>query len=197
MDFVSFDSGVFFQSKLAVGDIPDSDFVSIEWRFGPGLSQMAHRFQVPADAGNNGDGGAGVPDSVYTYEDYVEVPFQVWDIDNNKQLMVSFRDQQRDGVFNLNPRDTDNDPGLLNTREYFYAHAVDYDPDNPDASAAIHSQEKARFVNIEIVYQTSIVPVHQWTGINVTIAFGNRRRIQQSNPPAQRTTTTLGNKLEN
>ncbi len=138
MDFVSFDSGVFFQSKLAVGDIPDNEFVSIEWRFGPGLSQMAHRFQVPADAGNNGNGGAGVPDSVYTYEDYVAVPFQVWDIDNNKQLMVSFRDQQRDGVFNLNPRDTDNDPGLLNTREYFYAHAVDYDPNNPELSIMVN-----------------------------------------------------------
>ena len=101
MDFVSFDSGVFFQSKLAVGDIPNSEFVSIEWRFGPGLSQMAHRFQVPIDAGTNGDGGAGVPDSVYTYQDYVEVPFEVWDIDNNRQLMVSFRDQERDGLFNL------------------------------------------------------------------------------------------------
>ena len=39
LDFVSFDSGVFFQSKLAVGDIPDDQFVSIEWRFGPGVSQ--------------------------------------------------------------------------------------------------------------------------------------------------------------
>ncbi len=137
MDFVNFDSGVFFESKLAVGDIPDSEFVSIEWRFGQGLSQMAHRFQVPADGGTNSDGGAGVPDEDYTYEDYVEVPFEVWDIDNNKQLMVSFRDQLRDGVFNLNPRDTDNDPGLLTTREYFYAHAVDYDPTGPEPSIMV------------------------------------------------------------
>jgi photosystem II stability/assembly factor-like uncharacterized protein len=138
MDFVSFNNGVFFQSKLAVGDIDPSEFVSIEWRFGPGVSQKAHRFQVPTDSGTNGDGGAGVPDEDYTYQDYVEVPFQVWDIDNNRQLMISFRDQQRDGVFNLNPRDEDNDPGLLNSREYFYCHAIEYDPDNPEPSIMVN-----------------------------------------------------------
>ncbi len=144
MDFVSFDSGVFFQSKLAVGDIPDSEFVSVEWRFGPGISQMAHRFQVPVDAGTNDDGGAGVPDSAYLYQDYVEVPFEVWDIDNNKQLMVSFRDQERDGMFNLKVRDDNNDPGLLTTREYFYAHAIDYDPVNPEPSISIAGGHKVK-----------------------------------------------------
>jgi photosystem II stability/assembly factor-like uncharacterized protein len=126
LDFVNFDSGVFFQSKLAIGDADPEDFVSIEWRFGPGVSQMAHRFEVPEDGGTNGNGGAGVPDEDYTYQDYVQVPFEVWDIDNNRQLMVSFRDQERDGTFNLNKRDETNDPGLLTTREYFFAHAIEY-----------------------------------------------------------------------
>ena len=137
MDFVNFDNGVFFESKLAIGDADPDDFVSIEWRFGPGLTQMAHRFEVPADGGTNGDGGAGVPDEDYTYQDYVEVPFEVWDIDNNRQLMVSFRDQQRDGTFNLDKRDGVNDPGLLNTREYFFAHAIAYS-ENPEPSIMIN-----------------------------------------------------------
>ena len=38
---------------------------------------------------------------LYKYVDYVEVPFEVWDINNNRQLMVSFREQQEDGEFNL------------------------------------------------------------------------------------------------
>lgn len=100
--------------------------VNVEIRFGNGLSQKAHRFTVPADGGTNGDGGAGVPASSYTYQDYVDVPFQVWDVDHNRQLMVSFRDQQADGKFNLNPRDDTNDPNLLTAREYIYIHDVPY-----------------------------------------------------------------------
>ncbi len=138
MDFITFDSGVFFQSKLAIGEADPEDFVSIEWRFGPGRSQMAHRFTVPADGGTNNDGGAGVPDADYSYQDYVEVPFEVWDIDNNRQLMVSFRDQQRDGSFNLNPEDENNDPGFLTAREYFFAHAFEYNPTTPEPSIMVN-----------------------------------------------------------
>ncbi len=137
LDFVSFDSGSFFENKLATGTLPGNEFVSVEWRFGPGVGQKAHRFQVPANGGTNGDGGAGVPDNEYSYQDYVDVPFEVWDIDNNRQLMVSFRDQQRDGLYNLNPRDDDNDPDLLTAREYFFVHGIEYDPDNPDPTITV------------------------------------------------------------
>jgi hypothetical protein len=65
---------------------------SVEVRFGPGRSQMAHRFMVPVGA------TSGVPDANYSYADYVTVPFEVWDITNNQQLMVSFRDQDRNGA---------------------------------------------------------------------------------------------------
>lgn len=108
-----------------------SDMVSVEIRFGNGLTQMAHRFIVDPISGSNNDGGAGVSPLGHHYADYVEVPFQVWDIDNNIQLMVSFRDQERDGKFNLNERD-DNDVDLLNVREYIFIHAISYDPANPN-----------------------------------------------------------------
>jgi photosystem II stability/assembly factor-like uncharacterized protein len=175
MDFVTFDSGVFFQSKLAIGEADPDDFVSIEWRFGPGRSQMAHRFTVPANGGTNNDGGAGVPDQDYSYQDYVEVPFEVWDIDNNRQLMVSFRDQQRDGVFNLNPDDDNNDPGFLMAREYFFAHATAYDPNNPDPTITVNGGHE---VNQMYFMWPVLAPGATWNPDNlpdskVTINYGS------------------------
>ncbi len=108
----------------AIG-VTESDFVSVEVRFGPGLSQKAHRFSAPD--------GSGVPASDYVYEDYSEVPFQVWDVTNNKQIMVSYRDQVNDGAFNLIERDDDDN---VLGREYLFVQAIDYDPDNPDIRVA-------------------------------------------------------------
>lgn len=116
------------QNEGAIG-ITTADFVNVELRFGPGLSQKAHRFTVPDGA------TSGVPASDYTYQNYVDVPFQVWDVDNNKQLMCSFRDQENDGAFNLYET-TGSDWGQQG-REYLFVHAVDYDDTNPHASIAV------------------------------------------------------------
>ena len=98
----------------------------IEIRFGQG-GQMAHRFTV--------DGrGSGVPDSDYQYEDLVEVPFQVWDTQLDRQLMVSFRDQQNDGVWRLIETFTGT-PSSANSREYIYVHDVQYE-ETTDANIA-------------------------------------------------------------
>ena len=97
------------------------------------IPKKAHRFTVPSTGGSNGDGGAGIPESDYTYQDYIDVPFEVWDIENNRQLMVSFRDQEDNGVFDLNPRDDASDPNLLKAREYLYIHDIDYDAAAPNA----------------------------------------------------------------
>ncbi|MBN2757095.1 MAG: T9SS type A sorting domain-containing protein [Bacteroidales bacterium] len=106
-----------------------SDWVSIEVRFGTGLTQKAHRFYVPDGA------TSGVAATSYTYQDYVDVPFQVWDITNNKQLMVSFRDQERDGEFNLYKRIGENYGEL--GREYIYINAVEYNATTADANIAV------------------------------------------------------------
>ncbi len=89
---------------------------NIEIQFGPGKSQKAHRFLVPEGR------TIGVPDSLYAFADYVEVPFEVWDTKINRQLMVSFRDQDRNGVFNLAPFDDDSLAG----RDYIWVNDVDY-----------------------------------------------------------------------
>ncbi|MCB0496534.1 MAG: T9SS type A sorting domain-containing protein [Cyclobacteriaceae bacterium] len=128
MTFVNFGASE-FNGALEVG--ADADETSVEIRFGPGKSQKAHRFTVP-------DGqGSGVDDSDYSYQDYVTVPFEVWDTDNNKQLMVSFRDQQKDGVFNLKEMYTDAGDEANHSREYVYINNVEYDANNPDPNIAV------------------------------------------------------------
>ena len=116
-------------------DVNAGQLTSVEVRFGQG-TQMAHRFVVDRDSGPNGDGGHGVHYSEYEYRDYVEVPFQVWDTDNSRQLAVSFRDQSDDGAFDLiHFNDT---PGERDgqSREYVIIHRYDYGQNAPHAAIA-------------------------------------------------------------
>ena len=123
MDFVNF-SATEVGGTLEVGT--SANGISVELRFGTGLSQKAHRFTVPTGQ------GSGVDDADFSYQDYVDVPFEVWDVDNDKQLMVSFRDQQEDGVFNLIESNTDGNAST-HSREYLYINNVDYNATTPDA----------------------------------------------------------------
>lgn len=133
MRFVGF-GGSKFRRALATGldenaEVEKDDFVSVELRFGYGISQKAHRFIVPVGE------GAGVPPEDYMYQDYVDVPFQAWDLDNNRQLMVSFRDQNRNGKFDLIEREYDED---INGREYIFISASDYNASTPNANIALN-----------------------------------------------------------
>lgn len=141
----SFNGAEYYGSRIDVGDESVEDFVSVEMRFGPDgeggyLKQYAHRFTVP-------DGrGSGVSAIDYSYQDYVEVPFQVWDITNNRQLMVSFRDQQKDGVFNLVPHQINNDLWEENSREYIFISNIDYNGSTPDPNIGTDGQHEARLL---------------------------------------------------
>lgn len=133
LSFVNF-GGSFLGGGMETGDknnatnIVGTDWVSVEIRFGPGISQKAHRFTV-------GGLGSGVPVSGYIYKDYVDVPFQIWDTKNNRQLMASFRDQDEDGKFNLYDR-----TGLPDAkgREYLFVNAVEYSSSTPSSNIAIN-----------------------------------------------------------
>jgi len=132
MDLVRF-GGEYFQGTISMLDhsssgLEYSELVNVSVRFGPGRSQKAHRFIVPPES------TSGVPEFWYYYMDYVDVPFEVWDTDNNRQLMVSFRDQENDTVYNLYER-TGEGYGELG-REYIYIHALPYDEMNPHHSIA-------------------------------------------------------------
>ena len=144
IDFQEF-GGKYYEGRLDTGPVPNDRWVDVTINFGDQYSQKAHRFTVPETAGSNGDDGAGVPDSEYLYQDYVEVPFEVWDTENDRQLMVSFRDQERDGKFDLeHASETD----LTLSREYIFIHDLAYAeaPDNTVAQKGGHVNERMYFM---------------------------------------------------
>ncbi len=92
-------------------DLQPEDYRNVEIRFGPGNTQRAHRFL-----------SVGPP-----FQDYIDVPFSVWDTTNNQQLMVSFRDNNQSGAFDLT------DPNG-NDRQYIFVTNLPYDPVDPDTN---------------------------------------------------------------
>lgn len=118
LDFVNFGAshlggGLRLGLEEDIPTITEDKMVSVEVRFGPGRSQNAHRF-VPPDQ-------PGVDFLDYPYADYVEVPFEVWDITNNIQLSVSFRDREDNGVYDLsefNSEDVDREYVMISVRPY-------------------------------------------------------------------------------
>ncbi|MEM7106990.1 MAG: T9SS type A sorting domain-containing protein [Bacteroidota bacterium] len=136
LSFVNF-GGSFLGGAGDLGSA--SEFRQVEIRFGDGLSQNAHRFTVPATSGDQGNGTSQVPDSEYEYQDYISVPFEVWDISAvpEQQLMVSFRDQERNGSFNLTPQ---NDP--VSGREYIFIHNLEYSASTPNPNVAVNGGQE-------------------------------------------------------
>ncbi|KAA3620162.1 MAG: T9SS C-terminal target domain-containing protein [Calditrichaeota bacterium] len=139
MTYINF-SGALGNGGIDYGEVPVAQLVSVEMRFGPGKTQKAHRFFVPSGE------TSGVPASNYTYQDYVDVPFEVWDITNNQQLMVSFRDQSRNGVWEL-AADVTTDREFA--REYLFFQKEAYNATTPHASITVnggHEYQQLYFV---------------------------------------------------
>ncbi|MCX8491791.1 MAG: T9SS type A sorting domain-containing protein [Cyclobacteriaceae bacterium] len=116
----------FADERLQVGSA--SNRRTVEIRFGSGRTQNAHRFLTPVNA------TSGVPTTQYTYTDYVEVPLQAWDVTIPafpKQLMVSFRDQSRNGKLDFLLQNFDPATPEANSREYLYVHSADYNSATP------------------------------------------------------------------
>jgi hypothetical protein len=118
-----------YYNPVEIGEFADNN--SVEIRFGDGIGQKAHRFLVPEGA------TAGVTELNYTYQDYVEVPFEVWDIDRNIQLNVSFRDQDRNGVFNLLERNLTG-TAIEQGREYMFISDTEYDSSIPNDNMTVN-----------------------------------------------------------
>ncbi|MFH1051782.1 MAG: T9SS type A sorting domain-containing protein [bacterium] len=81
----------------------DDEYTTVEIRLGQGRSQKAHRFIMQGDE--------------YIYKDYVNVPFEVQDLKNLKQIGVSFVDRNNNSKFDLLESD---EP------EFIITHAVNY-----------------------------------------------------------------------
>jgi photosystem II stability/assembly factor-like uncharacterized protein len=134
MSFINFGGG-FLGGGMDLGGVEADELLPVEVRFGAG-TQKAHRFTV-------GGAGPGVPAGDYVYEDYVEVPFQVWDTKNNVQLMASFRDQQEDGAWNLIASNTEG-ATADHSREYLYVHNIPYSDTAADTIAVDGGHENGQ-----------------------------------------------------
>lgn len=122
------------QGRLTLGNSHDN--ITVEIRFGPGKTQKAHRFEVPPNA------TSGVAAASYAYKNYVDVPFEAWDITNNRQLMVSFRDQNTNGVFNLVAANLDG-AANVQSREYVYVHNIAYNASTPAPLVTVNGGHEA------------------------------------------------------
>ena len=114
-------------------NISEADYSSIEIRFGQG-TQMAHRFTAD-DGGRTNIDCFFVPHHENSYQDYVEVPFTVWDTDSNRQLAVSFRDQAKDGAYNLKQFNIIGSCDQV-SNEQLFVHKYTYDAAAPHDSLA-------------------------------------------------------------
>jgi photosystem II stability/assembly factor-like uncharacterized protein len=133
----SFSNIPYDNQRLDVGDVDFASDITVEVRFGPNESQSAHRFLVPEGA------TSGVAATSYSYNNYITVPFEVWDVTNNRQLMVSFRDQNRNNQFDLIPASLTSTDALQQSREYVYIHDITYSasPSAVIATAGGHEQQ--------------------------------------------------------
>ncbi|MFH1312885.1 MAG: hypothetical protein ABIJ00_06615, partial [Candidatus Eisenbacteria bacterium] len=98
---------MFFGSEL--DPVANADqFATVEVRFSQTETQMAYRYKRPG----------------YAFQDFVEVPFQVWDTDNNVQLNACFVENEGDPTFDgtWDPDDSD-----LGGREYLFIMRSEYD----------------------------------------------------------------------
>jgi photosystem II stability/assembly factor-like uncharacterized protein len=123
----AFNNATFFDSgRLQVGSSANKRKVEI--RFGSGKSQKAHRFFVPDKK------TSGVATAEYTFQDLMDIPFEAWDVSTSpeRQLAVSFRDQNRNGfdllpvVLTATSSTTTTESAFLDSREYVYIHDLDY-----------------------------------------------------------------------
>ncbi|MCF6183159.1 MAG: hypothetical protein L3J56_00795, partial [Bacteroidales bacterium] len=161
LSFINF-GGDFLNGGLSSDEgtnLVASDWTSVEIRFGSGLTQKAHRFTVPDNS------TSGVPANSYTYQDYIDVPFQVWDVTHNTQLMVSFRDQEKDGEFNLYQR-TGDAYGELG-REYIFVNAVPYNAAAPDPNITVNGGHL--YKNLYMIWPT-LTEGETWTPANLPVS---------------------------
>ncbi|TRX71126.1 T9SS type A sorting domain-containing protein [Carboxylicivirga sp. M1479] len=110
-DFLAWKSmqGQYQAGAIKVESDNSTLYTDVEISFGTGVSQMAHRFTTTSDLVNP-------TATLFTYEDYVSVPFKVVDKATGLQMMVSFRDHDNDGKFSLGNE----------TMEQIYVHSAEY-----------------------------------------------------------------------
>jgi len=87
------------------------ELIPVEIRWGPGRGQFAHRF-------TDTRGSIFATDENTQYEDFTRVPFEVWDINNNRQLHVSYLDLFEDEDFDIAANGIDTDLIVIHSIPY-------------------------------------------------------------------------------
>jgi len=93
------------------------DLINVEIRFGPGTGQKAHLLNLSFASFE------------ITYADYVDVPFEAWDVKNNRQLTLSFVDLDGDGKWTF--QDYSDDDNAM--PDVVLVNIIDYS-ENPDTT---------------------------------------------------------------
>ncbi len=163
---------------VRLGSVKKEETTSIEVRFG-NKTQKAHRF--------TGEGESPHEDEVLEYRDYVEVPFQVWDVDEDRQLSISFRDHNDDGRWNLNNTD--------GVAEVIYVHALTYDESPTPSVVGVGGVDYRRMYSVwtSEAYGGTAGPVKGWIRIDkgeVAVKAGDvigiQGRILANDDPSSR-----------
>ncbi len=186
------EQGIYADHPFAV-EVSPADYTDIEIRWGQG-TQLAHRFWVSENSGLNGT--TRVPIAEYIYGGYVEVPFQVWDTENSRQLMVSFRDQADDGEFTLIPFFFDwiHSPRNVQSLEYLFVHKYEYDGASPHESISrdggwVHGLLYMMWpvlANSEITWTPTNLPSHT-VSVSVEIGEYPGRELDDQTDPDRNT----------
>lgn len=124
-----------FGSTDPIGLENGDSLIDVEVRFGPGLRQWAYRFETEAQ-------GAGQTSSQYIYKDSVYVPFQAWDVTSNRQISICFRDEDRNGRWDLTLSPADG----TTYREYIFINAASYDSTMPVTQMKVNGGMKYRVI---------------------------------------------------
>jgi hypothetical protein len=195
LKLLSFSNVPYVNQRLTVGT--PAPTANVELRFGPGKTQKAHRFLIPTGR------TSGVAANEFVYQDYVDIPFEAWDVTNNRQLMVSFRDQNRNGQFDLVPEYFSTVPAtdyLNDSREYFYVQNINYNT-TADASVTVNGGQEVKMLYqiypasaTNTVWDPATVPASTFTikysplekmnATTVTVADG-RNSFDGKNPSNQ------------
>lgn len=126
--------------------INENDYTSVEIRFGPNCSQLAHRFSY------NGYEA--------TFLDYTAVPFEIWDITADEQLMFSYIDGNASGNFELFPINWYNP-----VPEIIFINSVSYNSQTPDPNIAA-STDGLFYKNIYTIWPI-LAPGATWNPQNL------------------------------
>ncbi len=147
----------YFEEDLVI----DDDYVDVEIRFGNSITQKAYMFIN------------------YTqYVSMIDVPFQVWDVSNNKQLTVAYNDIRKNNGYDWS----------FTRGDEIFVLAVDYDAVSVDPNIA--TADGLKYKNIYVVSpkiasgSTWDPAAHPESSLNITAGFVpivNRNSTQLTN----------------